>query len=102
VKSLWIVTGVLYATKFTVTGRSGVLASAKAEVANGVLGAGLNAAVTVRKKNNDAMTVQAARNSHFIVGYRVMRLDYNAHDGLVRTNHTFIDRMMPLISRIWI
>jgi hypothetical protein len=86
VKSLWIVTEVLYATKFTVTGHSGVSASAKAQVSIGVPGVDAAAAVTIHKTSDGEMTVKAARNSHFIVGYRVMRLDYNIRDGkLVKT-----------------
>lgn len=85
-KSLWIIAEVIYANKITVTGRNGVFASAKAQVVTGVPGVDPKVAVTVDKCSDSIMMVQAARNSHFIVGYRVLRLDYNICDGkLVKT-----------------
>ena len=85
-KSLWIIAEVIYATKITVTGRNGVFASAKAQVVTGVPDVDSKVAVTVEKSSDNIMMVKAARNSHFIVGYRVMRLDYNVRDGkLVKT-----------------
>ena len=85
-KSLWIIAEVIYATKITVTGQNEVFASAKAQVVTGVPGVDPTVDVAVEKVSNSRMMVKAARNSHFIVGYRVMRLDYNVRDGkLVKT-----------------
>ncbi|KAG0608915.1 hypothetical protein M758_8G142800 [Ceratodon purpureus] len=86
VNSIWIVTGVLYATKLTVGGRDGVFAgvNVKVPMAGGVpglpnLGAGLNA----QKEQDNQLIVKAPRNKSFRVGYRAMRLDYNP-DGTPR------------------
>lgn len=78
VKSLWIVTEVLYATRFTIkVARSGQFDSIEAQVA-----ARVPADVTVNVKNN-VMELKAKRNKQFIVGYRTMRVDYNL-DGVLQ------------------
>lgn len=78
-KSLWIVTEVLYATKFTLTGRSGLVNRVNVQVSVGNLSEDLK----VRRANDNVVELEAERDKHFIIGYRAMQVDYNS-DGTVR------------------
>jgi hypothetical protein len=77
VRKLWIVTEVLYATKFTLTGQSGL--SDRVMAQDTLSGAGVE--LGIRRVNANTLELKANRNKHFIVGYRTMRVEYNL-DGI--------------------
>lgn len=79
VKKLWIVTEVLYATKFTVTGRRGLFGRVMAHATIGTPGVGVDAGgdIGVKCINETTLELKAKRNKQFIVGYRTMRVEFN-------------------------
>lgn len=75
-------TEVLYATKFVLKGRTGLLARVNAQIPTGVPGLNAGGDFTVQYVNDNALEMKAKRNKHFIVAYRTMRVDYSP-DGTV-------------------
>jgi hypothetical protein len=85
IKKLWIVTEVLYATKFSVTGRKGLLHKVMAQVPGmGVPGLSVEVGgdISVHCVDDSSVVLKAKRNNHFIVGYRTMRVEYNLDGSL--------------------
>lgn len=78
-------TEVLYATKFTVTGRRGLFNKVKAQASLGAPGLGLDAGADIGLHCTDEETLElrAERNKQFIVGYRTMRVEYNPDGSVV-------------------
>lgn len=76
VKSLWIVTDVLYATKFVVKGGRGLFGSVGAQVPSGLPGLNVGGDLTVQYEKDNVVKLEAKRNRQFIIGYRTMRVDY--------------------------
>lgn len=78
-------TEVLYATKFTVTGRRGLFNKVKAQASLGAPGLGLDAGADIGLHCTDETTLElrAKRNKQFIVGYRTMRVEYNPDGSVV-------------------
>lgn len=83
VKSLWIVTEVLYATKFLVEGRSGLFGRVSAQVPSGIPGLNAGGDITVQYERDNVVKLEAKRRRQFIIGYRTMRVDFNP-DGSVQ------------------
>lgn len=72
-------TEVLYATKFTVTGRRGLFGRVMAHATIGTPGVGVDAGgdIGVKCINETTLELKAKRNKQFIVGYRTMRVEFN-------------------------
>ncbi|KAG0601199.1 hypothetical protein M758_11G091900 [Ceratodon purpureus] len=73
VRKLWIVTEVLYATKFTLTGKSRLSDRVMAKDPTSQAGVDFG----IRRVNEKTLELKANRNKHFIVGYRTMRVEYD-------------------------